>query len=202
MAVRFLRDEDGQPLGLHGISRDITERRRLDVTIKTVLESTRQQYGEGFFVSVVKNIAEVLEVKYIYIGVVVDEKTFRTLAVCKDGKIIENFEYKLEGTPCEKVFNDENCFYRSKVQSLFPMDDLLVELEIESYLGVRMSDSEGEIMGMMICMDDKFMRDDPLAENLVGIVASHVAAELQRRRSEDEKHSFNNSCSNLRDSTP
>ncbi|MFT7686798.1 MAG: PAS domain S-box-containing protein [Candidatus Azotimanducaceae bacterium] len=186
LVIRFIRDSFERPVGIHGISRDINGLRRLDTAMMKVIEGTRQKIGDDLLAAVVKTIASVIDVKYVYIGVVVDKNLMRTAVVCRDGQIIDNFEYAIEGTPCENVIESQTCLYPEALQSLFPMDELLVELGIESYLGVPMLDAKGDVIGMMVCMDDKAMVDDPLAGNLIGFFSAYAAAEMQRSRSEEE----------------
>ncbi|MCB1647806.1 MAG: PAS domain S-box protein, partial [Pseudomonadales bacterium] len=49
LLVSFLRDPEGKPVGLLGISRDITERKQLEVAMNSVLRGTQQNRRGGFF---------------------------------------------------------------------------------------------------------------------------------------------------------
>ena len=103
-----------------------------------------------------------------------------------DGDLIENIEYSLAGTPCEKVAQQSVCFYPNRVQQRFPQDRLLVEMEVESYLGTPLIASNGEIVGLLAALDDRPMEDRPEISSIMEVFATRAAVELDRSRAEQE----------------
>ncbi len=69
------------------------------------------------------------------------------------------------------------------VQQKFPDDHLLVEMGVESYLGIPLFDSSGNAMGMLVTMHDKPMDEPAFAEPLMKIFAGRTVAEIERLRS-------------------
>ena len=72
-----------------------------------------------------------------------------------NGELVENFEYNLKDTPCEIVWRGKSCYYPNNIQKLFPKDKLLVEMGIESYLGVPLHDNEKKSGGLLVVMHNK-----------------------------------------------
>lgn len=185
--VGFLRDENGKPYGLHGVTRDVSERRRLEELMESVLTGTRKMLGVDFFESLASNLARTLEVETVLLGELVDAENVRTLAVSSNGKIKENFDYALLGTPSEQVVQDKICSYPADVQAQFPDDHLLVEMNANSYLGSLIRDPTGKAIGLIAAMDENEIPDVGLAGNLLAIFANYAAAELARQQESREK---------------
>ena len=74
----------------------------------------------------------------------------RTIAFWATDHIAENYEWTLAGTPCEDVVHGKLCHHPSGVGQNFPEDRLVVELGIDSYLGVPLCDPEGKVLGNVV----------------------------------------------------
>jgi C4-dicarboxylate-specific signal transduction histidine kinase len=102
-----------------------------------------------------------------------------------DGEIRENIEYELENTPCEHVMKYGSVSHTAGVQSLFPLDQQLVEMEVESYLGIALHDSTGQAFGLVSVMGRKPIKNIETHESLLQIFASRAAAEMERQQAEE-----------------
>ena len=71
----------------------------------------------------------------------------RTIAYYGNGRILENVEWDLAGTPCEDVVKGNFCHYPTGVSDSFPTDAALVEMGIDSYRGVPLVAANGEHLG-------------------------------------------------------
>ncbi|MBL4681748.1 MAG: response regulator, partial [Pseudomonadales bacterium] len=188
--LSFLRDEGGEIAGILGVSREIGDRKRLETAMDTVLSGTKQRYGIDFFDALTGKLQEALAVQMVFVGKVNEDKTISTLAVSEQGVKGENFSYDLENTPCQIVGQDGTCIYPSNIQSLFPKDKALVEMGVESYLGISIHDNKEQPIAILVAMDDKEMKDVQLGERLFNIFASHVRAEILRQEEEADKYSI------------
>ena len=76
--------------------------------------------GEHHLRLLAEALAKALKAPLVMIGQVAGPtgETVQTVALVRDGKIVENIRYTLQGTPCEKV-STGMCVYKSKVASLF-----------------------------------------------------------------------------------
>jgi PAS domain S-box-containing protein len=193
-------DGAGKPEKLLATSRDVTEWKRDEQLLKAIIAGTSTVTGREFFVSLVQNLAAGLSVRYSFVAECLVNDRARSLASWFSGKPGKEFEYKLAGTPCLKVVEGRTCHYDCKLQSLFPEDKPLMEMEAESYLGVPMRDGAGKVIGHLVIMDDKPMARDPLTLSVMETFASRAAVELERLRAyEHLKRQFEENQERLRD---
>ncbi|MBX3331740.1 MAG: sigma 54-interacting transcriptional regulator [Nitrospira sp.] len=157
--------------------------RKSELILRKIDEGTAAVTGAAFFPSLVRSLAEALQTKYAFVSRFVGENRtrVRTLAFWKGDGFLDNFEYDLPHTPCERVLAGEVCLFPEKVQDLFPdhREDL-AKLGIESYLAIPVSDHSGAVMGHLAVMDTKPMHDDPRVLSVFKIFGVRVGAELER----------------------
>ncbi|WKZ32423.1 MAG: PAS domain S-box protein [Thermodesulfobacteriota bacterium] len=165
----------------------ISKRVRTEELLHTILKATSSVTGEEFLRTLVRHLAVALEFKYALVAEHVGGMKARTLAFWAKGRFADNFEYALEGTPCENVARGELCAYPSRVQEAFPRDRYLVQMEAESYVGVPLVGSDGRALGLLVAIDDKPLVVEHDARALMRLFALRAALELERKRSEDER---------------
>jgi len=159
--------------------------RKSDLTLRKIDEGTAAATGAAFFPSLVKNLAEALQMKYAFVSKFVEgtRTRVRTLAFWKGDGFLDNFEYDLPHTPCERVLAGEVCVFPEKVQDLFPEHrEDLAKLGVESYLAIPVVDRAGGVMGHLAVMDTNPMRDDPRVLSVFKIFGVRAGAELERER--------------------
>ncbi len=183
---RFLRNDAGQPIGIIGITRDITERKRFETAMDSVIRGTRRYKGQDFFDSLTRNLAEVLGIRSVMVGRVLEHGAIRTLSFWLDDGFVENFEAPLEETPCAATLEEEMHSYTDSLQEHFPGHSRLADMGLNSYLGTPIRDANGKPIGILACMDDKSMPVTKFNEDLLLIFATHAGAELSRRLAEED----------------
>ncbi|MEA5471939.1 PAS domain S-box protein, partial [Spirulina sp. 06S082] len=192
--IRWIRDrafpicnKSGEVYRVAGVAEDISDRKRSDAALMAIAEGTAAQIGSEFFRSLVRHLAEVLQVRYAFITQCIDpEKTrVRTLAFWQGQDFGDNFEYDLVNTPCEKAIHGKVCLYPRNIQTLFPKDKDLVTLDVESYSAIPLNDSGGNVLGHLAIMDVKPMTDTRTPELIVRIFAARAGAELERLQAEE-----------------
>jgi PAS domain S-box-containing protein len=159
--------------------------RKSDLTLRKIDEGTAATTGAEFFNSLVKSLAEALQTQYAFVSKFVEgnRTRVRTLAFWKGDGFLENFEYDLPHTPCERVLAGEVCLFPEKVQDLFPEHrEDLAKLGVESYLAIPVSDRSGTVMGHLAVMDTKPMHDDPRVLSVFKIFGVRAGAEMERDR--------------------
>jgi formate hydrogenlyase transcriptional activator len=159
--------------------------RKSDLTLRKIDEGTASTTGAEFFNSLVKNLAEALQTQYAFVSkfVLGNRARVRTLAFWKGDGFLDNFEYDLPHTPCERVLAGEVCLFPEKVQDLFPEHrEDLAKLGVESYLAIPVSDRSGTVMGHLAVMDTKPMHDDPRVLSVFKIFGVRAGAELEREQ--------------------
>ena len=172
---------DGRPV-MQGLFRDITERKRADEHLRIIIEGTVTATRDAFFPQVTKTIAAALGVRYAFITELADAtgERVRTLSLWNDNGHAENMEYDTKGTPCESALAGDYCFYPSNVQQSFPEDAWLKEAGIESYMAIRLSDSEGKTLGHMGVMDINPMETLETNTAFLRIFATRASDEIAK----------------------
>jgi len=168
------------------IARDITERKQMDDALHNVAAGVSATTGTKFFEKLVEYLATSLNVRYAFVGELVNEGQIQTKAVFKDGVIGSNFQYELENTPSANIIEKNAYCYHRNVQQLFPLDLILAEMNIDGYAGTPLIDSSGECIGLLVVMDDQGIENPDLSQSLLRIFALRVAAELERLNVEAE----------------
>ncbi len=157
-----------------------------DQVLLKIVAGTYAQVGSDFFRSLVCHLAEALHVRYAFITECVDVPTtqVRTLAFWTGKDFGTNFQYALAGTPCEDVIDGAMCYHPHNIQALFPRDQDLVTLGAESYLGVPLIDSAGQILGHLAVLDVDVMDGADRRKAILQIFAARASAELERKQAE------------------
>jgi PAS domain S-box-containing protein len=165
---------------------------QVDAALIEITQGVATVTGEAFFEALVQHFARVLDVDYVYIGLVEiglvegrASQMMRTIATCAQGQIVDNLEYPLQETPCWEVIEQRKiCCYPRNVQAKFPDAPLLKPLAVESYVAVPFFDSSGAPLGLLGVMDGKPLEHVQLAESLLTLFALRVATELERQQAE------------------
>lgn len=186
------------------LGKEIKERARVEKALRTITEATSMAGGEDFLRSLVTNLATALKFSYTFVGEVTGDRLdkVRTLALWAKGSLVDNFEYYLKGTPCENVVGEKICYYSMKVAELFPEDYLLVEMGVESYLGVPLKDSTGSVLGILVGMNDVPIKNAEELCEIFEVFASRAAFELERKRLEEEGKKSEELLQALMDNSP
>jgi PAS domain S-box-containing protein len=155
--------------------------------LRAILEGTARSTGAVFFQTLVRHLASALGVSFAFVAEFAGAPTrVRTLAYWGRGRIQENLEFELAGTPCEDVVRGGLCHHPRGVRERFPGDWQLVDLGIESYLGVPLLDGEGRVLGHLAVFDERPMPAELRRLFIFRIFAARAAVELERLRVEQQ----------------
>jgi len=161
-------------------------RRRLENAIRLIVEGTASATGTAFFRSLAQSLAAALNVRFVLVAECLDQPRTqaRTLAFWTGGEFAENFSYDLSsGLYGEKTL-PETMFYRQGVSREFPDDELVAVTDAESYARLPLRASSGEIIGFLLALHDRPLREKRLTLSLLKIFAARAEAELERQQTE------------------
>ncbi len=184
---RAFFDDKGQVIEYQSVGRDITESKNAEDALRTAAAGVASETGHEFFQSLVRNLAVTFNADTTYFGIFneADVSKVKTIAVYTNGEFVENFEYLLDGTPCENLLDKKLCTYPHSVQKLFPRDRLLQEMGIESYCGIPLISSAGKTIGLLVVLGRRPLENISAMESVLLIFAIRAVAELERLQAEE-----------------
>lgn len=184
LSLSIRKSENGKTVGYQGIFHDITERKMSEDILRNISTAVAADIGSEFFYSLVKSLSKYLDVKYAIISTLGDVKSKRikTLAVCSKGEILENFEYNFTAPPPEKIMQTHLCVYNESVLKNLASSGLFNKTDIKSHLCIPLLDSNKHLLGMLLVLDTKPLKNAEIAETMLKIFSVRASAELERER--------------------
>lgn len=161
----------------HAISSLVTE------NLVNECASFAKNYSSGqFFNDLALFLADKTGVEFVLIGHLENGQVNKvnTLALYAHGKLVDNMSYTLAGTPCENVMGRNCCYYPSGVQQMFPEDKELQDLNIDSYIGVPLFDSNKNPLGIIVLMHSRKITGAALIEKALSAVIPRTEMELMK----------------------
>jgi diguanylate cyclase (GGDEF)-like protein/PAS domain S-box-containing protein len=179
---KVIKDEAGTPLKISGFIQDITAQKQNEQVLRVLAESGASG-NENIFRLMVEQLAISQGTGYALIAQtsVRDVNVVDTIAVWANGRFMDNFSYNLEGTPCKNVLQQDICFYPKGIQQQFPSDHLLADMNAESYIGMPLKNSKGDLLGLIAILDDKPMSERAQITALLNSLSARASIELERK---------------------
>lgn len=174
---------------LVGTIQDISKQKNNDKKLKNALLKTNSFFGQSYFEHMVLELLNLLDSQYVFIGLfkrdddelIEEQFTYvDTIAVAHNGKIIDNFSYNLLDTPCKVVLDSRICIYPSKVSEIFDKDQLLIDMGIESYIGITLNNQDLLPVGIIVSLDNKAILNQVSTQTALSVFASRAESELDR----------------------
>ena len=156
----------------------------------SISQGTSTVIGEKFFDNLAQCLAAAFDVRYAFIGKIIDfEKNLAQMSPLWDDvekKFNNSIVWNLKNTPCDDVILKETRLIPNEVQKLYPLAPILKSFNIESYFGIPLISSSGKRLGVISVMDDKPMTDINNFESIIQIFADRCAGEIERLEIDSE----------------
>ena len=154
--------------------------------MQRIIEAITPVIGPDFFRSLARHLTSVCHVDFSCVVMVdpADLTRGRTIAASHKGVLLDDFSYDLRGTPCESVVTGTFRHHVTQVQRAFPTDQWLVDMGIDSYMGMPLFGSGGKPLGLIALLHTRPIVQASQAETVLKVVTARVAAELEREMAE------------------
>jgi PAS domain S-box-containing protein len=178
---------DNLAYGLVNIQKQQDSARVLSVVNK-IAESVALSTGAEFLEKLVLNMTEAVGAQ---IGIITrlqshDADIARTVAVVIDGKVCENFDIPMKGTPCEHISTlTGELIVSENLLELYPHAEGLVALGAQAYVGRRIQGSLGQAMGKMFVLFRQPLVNPNFVSSVLKIFTARVAGELERQEKQE-----------------
>lgn len=167
--------------------------------LRILSEGTASVTGKDFFKSLAERIITTLGIRFAIITECANEERtrVRTLVYIEKDKFLENFEYDLDGTPCEIVMTGKSYFCTKDLDMLFPKEE-----GVKAYYAVPIFLSNGEVIGHIAVFDNKPVEINEEKLNVLKIFASRAGIEIERKRKDEIIQSNINRYKSIFDFSP
>ena len=153
--------------------------------------------GEDFFNSLVEYIAKQTGMDYVFLGEMVEPEpeqfAIKTFALAAFGQIAGNIQYALPNGPCEQVIKGKLYVYPQQCRQTFPLNQTLVQFNVEGYLGYPLFDVKGNPFGIIAAMHESEIKEPEHIATLLKIVAKRAEFEFERLKHERQLTLINKS---------
>lgn len=154
----------------------------VDQTLKFIAQKEWTTKSDEFLRALSKFLGQLFEVDYVLINKysIKEPNQTETVAVYSQKGFLPNMSYNLAYTPCENVIGSKLCSYPDNIQGKFPKDELLVQMNVNSYMGIPLWSSNGDPIGLIAIMDSKPIENPKSIETILQIAAIKAAQEMEK----------------------
>lgn len=159
-----------------------------DELLRFISDGTASEIGSKFFRALVKNLSKALGTHGAWVTEYLAEtKRLRAFAFWLGEGYIEDYEYAVQGTPCEKLIRSKDYLHiPENVVELFPGDPDLAKINAVSYIGFPLLDDKRNFIGNIAVLDTSPMPDSFRNLALFRIFGARASAEILRLKAEVE----------------
>ena len=152
--------------------------------LRAVVEGTAAGIGREFFRSLVRHLAEAIDVPYATVCEFQDPPQGRVLAIWERDHIIDDLEFDFTTSPAAEVLRSGLAYFPTGVSQRFPGHAFLYDRAVDAYMAVPFHDHGGHALGLLSVFDERPMPEEPRRLFILRIFAARVAAEFERLRAE------------------
>jgi signal transduction histidine kinase/CheY-like chemotaxis protein len=164
---------------IHQMIQDLV---RAEETLRNIVKGVSATTDTHFLQKVVEYLAKMLQQDYVYIAQLKEDNPnkMKTIAGFAHNKPSE-IEYDLANSLCQEMLGEDTIrAYPETVQQVFPLDNLLKKMNIESYFGRPLFQSDGSVIGLLVIMDSQPAKNQKLIESMLQIFGIRISTELER----------------------
>ncbi|MEJ2722273.1 MAG: ATP-binding protein [bacterium] len=153
--------------------------------LHNLFEATAPTTGTEFFKTLVRQLADILEVEVCFVAEITDNgKIARMLALWQKDDFHDAVEYDIPGTPCEKVAHGEIVQINSGLSRMYP-GETMFGTPLQSYLGIPLIDERGQLLGHVAALGIRPMVEKNRDFSALKVLAARATAELKRLQTEE-----------------
>jgi len=166
---------------------------KFESVIPDIIKALKSTHGDEFFTEITLQLNKFIGADYTFIARVdLDKQTSKTISMVANGEIVDNFEYALSHTPCAILVNDSVCIYPENVCSLFPDDQMLIDMNIQGYLGVALHNSNQQTIGIIVALYENPIENSAFVQTLFELFSGRISAEMERIEQKQKLERLNN----------
>ncbi len=169
----------------HAYTQDITEKYYIDKALSFVATGLYEPDYERRFYLACEWIGKTLDFEYVFVAKVSGESKASIISGWSKHGSFEPFDYHIEGTPSWITVKSHKNILPERVTSLYPEDGVLIKMGVESYAGRAIVTEEGKVVGILVGMGEKPIRDVNIVDKVLSIFADVLAVDFVRIENEE-----------------
>ena len=184
------RSENGTALRAIGVHIDIDRTKRLEIALRSIVSFNQNKSEDSILLHICRTLTETLDVDVACVSRLADHDIpiANVIAGWTPSGDLPCGEYSLTGTPCEVAVRQTYCHFEDHVADLFPLDEVLLDLNARSYTGLVLKDNSGKPIGLLIIIHSAPREGSKDLESTLRLIGARVAAEIERDQIESELH--------------
>lgn len=166
-----------------------------------LINNCLKDLSSDYFVDLAQKLCDITQVQTVIIKECNEFPSVfvKTLAFHHDSELKKSIQHSIINILCEKITHNGACFFPSDIQRLYPKDKLLVDLKVESYCSVPITNNALQIIGYIIILHnkpleskDKYIRILELFSKQIALEITHKKTEQDLKESEEKFRAFYN----------
>lgn len=172
---------DNLAFGLEHL-RQVEDRELLEGAVLKIASSINPVTGMEFFSELSAAVADTLGAEVCVISRLLPDNPGQAVILggVQGGRVLPVQTYDLENAPCRALEAVAEYVIEAAVQRQIPPSSLLSAAQAESYVGVRLTDRSGTMIGTLCVAFRTPLRKRDFVLSVLRIFASRAAAELER----------------------
>lgn len=181
-------DSEGEFSGYQGICTVIKDQSAVRIILECFDHSLAGKLGFDYFRGLVQSLSNTLNVDCVIVARYhpSNRKMLQTLAMWDNGVGHDNMTYPLRGTPCEQTLKSGVLHVSRGLRQRFEGINLLEQEQFESYLGSPLYDSDGQVIGLIVCMHRRELHHIEHLQQVCDALTARTQSELVRLQDEEQ----------------
>ena len=179
---KLVRDRDGRPLRVDGITTDITRHAQTRIAIVEVLNGIGTASGSDYLARLAECVSSTFEVRSVLIAEPDPREPHlaRAAAAWIGGHRSESFTFPVVSRLSRELLSGERTFVPASARERYPGDHLLLQLRAEALAAEPLFDDRGRLLGCLVVADDLPFRGESDLGAMLKALAPRTAVELGR----------------------
>ncbi|TDF38245.1 GGDEF domain-containing protein [Alteromonadaceae bacterium M269] len=146
-------------------------------TLREITAATTQT--ENIYFAAAQAIFKCLSWRWVVITRFTTPARLEVLAFLDNGQRVDEYEYDVAGTPCERVVNTNRFTMYSDVSMAFPNYSALEDIGAKTYAGLIYRGTDNQPLGHVMAMHDDRDVDFTLSEDVIGVATIALSSHFQ-----------------------
>jgi PAS domain S-box-containing protein len=162
------------------------EQTQVQKAVLAIAQSISSSGGDDFFEHLTQGMVEALKADAGFIALYDSPQNTQAscLAAWVDGQGVPAFSYDTAHTPCQYVKENRTSIIHRGLNTRFPRVGLLLEWQMEAYVGISLLDSDDVPIGIMAVLFHNQLEKVGFITSTLQIFATRVSSEISRRHTD------------------